>query len=200
MVGSDFVSEADWLDIISDSYADLYDKLVNTFEDYYVTGPTEFAVSSGNTQALPADFYKLRALDKSTGGEWRQVKEFNFNERNRTPTGSVNGTFRYWHVPAPDRFTASADTFSVYGWDRWIVADAARKALIQEESDTVALERELARIDDQINVAAQNRMLEDGGRIVDVNDQSDVADVRYTIMGSNIYLVPWDQSYRRRSF
>lgn len=202
MEHSSFLSPEEWLDLVSDSYADLYDLLVTRFDDYFVTGPEEFTVSSGTTAPLPADFYKLRALDKYMGGEWREVRRFNFNERNTLPTGTISGRFRYWYVPTPGRFESEDDEFSVYGWDRWIVADVARKALIKEESDPSALIHELAALETKIKDASQNRDLNEPGRIIDVtiNQEIYAADVRYTVMGSNFMFIPWERAYRRRLF
>ena len=204
MENSDFISPEAWLEIVSDSYADLYDLLTTKFEDYFVTGPTAATVSSGNTIALASDFYKLRGLDKSDGGRWREVQRTDFSERNAGEEGTVTGSYRYWYVPAPQPFAADTDEFAVYGWERWIVADAARKAHITEESDTTAIERELAQIEKRIEVAAQNRDVSQSAQIVDVtrSDGRRVGDVRYVVLGSNIMLIPWSDpyGYNRRVF
>ena len=65
MENSDFISPEAWLEIVSDSYADLYDLLTTKFEDYFVTGPTAATVSSGNTIALASDFYEDRGGKKT---------------------------------------------------------------------------------------------------------------------------------------
>ena len=45
----------------------------------------------------------------------------------------------------------------VNGWEELVVLDAARKALLKEESDTSGVEREIAMLVGRIEVEAQNR-------------------------------------------
>lgn len=90
MVNSNFVSETEWNYYISNSYAELYDILVSKFEDYYIADPLLVTVNSPEfTFDLPADFYKLRGIDKSLGSgdplsdDWYAIRPFNFEKRNR---------------------------------------------------------------------------------------------------------------------
>ncbi len=63
--------------------------------------------------------------------------------------------------------TTEFDGFS--GWLAWVYLDAARKALIKEESDTSAVERELAKLDERIGKLASNRDVSAPSSVVDVN-------------------------------
>jgi hypothetical protein len=89
MVDSTFVSDSELNQFIDLSYAELYDILTATCEDYYTLPPINFTIPDGSkTYALPSDFYKLRGLDLSLGGgsnpeDWITVHPFQFNERNR---------------------------------------------------------------------------------------------------------------------
>ncbi len=85
---SEFIEDAELGRYINQSYKELYDLLVATFEDYYMKSPLEFTVADNeNTYDLPEDFYKLRGLDAALSGgpqsEWQTVYPFNFGERNR---------------------------------------------------------------------------------------------------------------------
>lgn len=185
MVGSDFISDTEWNQYISDSYGALYDLLVGKFEDYYLSDPYSFTVAAGSDSAsLPADFLKLKGVDYSDGGTWREVKRFNFNERNVeagfaryrlygstilfAPSSQAPGSYRLWYIPRAAVLSNDADTVDCYGWEVWIEVDAARKALIKEESDTSGLERELATIAQRIETAARDRDVGEPGRITDV--------------------------------
>src|SRR4051812_37114429 len=89
MVNSDFVSDAEWTQLINLSYFELYDLLVQKYgNDYFVAAPYAFTSTPGTaTVALPADFYKALGLDVSVSGggsnSWLTVKPFNFGERNK---------------------------------------------------------------------------------------------------------------------
>jgi hypothetical protein len=84
-----FIPPAEANDMVNQSLTALYDLLVRSSKDYYVS-PTPFTITiltSVDSYALPTDFYKLRGVDlQLTGGggaNWVTVRPFNFNERNR---------------------------------------------------------------------------------------------------------------------
>jgi hypothetical protein len=87
-VGSTFCTDSELNTWANLGLAELYDQVVGAFEDYFIT-TTTLTVSSGNTVALPSDFYKLRGLDFSNGnGSYQTLREFGFTERNSTQAGS----------------------------------------------------------------------------------------------------------------
>jgi len=83
MKNSDFISDSELLSYINASYAELYDIMVQTYEDYYVTSTTFSLTSSDNgVYALPSDFSKLRGVDYQLGGEYVTLYPFDWNSRN----------------------------------------------------------------------------------------------------------------------
>ena len=196
MEDSDFVEDEELNQYISDSYAELYDLLVSKFEDYYVADPLEFSISSGSsTYALPADFYKLIGLDRSVGGgDYVEVKPFNFNDRNRrrigdrlrsgsptaryrilgsnlrfSPADQAAGDYLLWYVPRYSELTEDTDEVDgVNGWEEYIVIDAAIKCLIKEESNANDLYKAKAEIKQRIEEMAANRDAGEPQRIPDV--------------------------------
>lgn len=70
--------------------------------------------------------------------------------------------------------TASDDTFDgVFGWDRWVVLDAAIKLLSDEKKDTSVLQREADARMAEIMSAAANRALDEPAKVRDRWDPSD---------------------------
>lgn len=171
MENSLFVSDAELTRYIDLSYAELYDLLVKTFENYYTLGPITTTVPSGNTISLPADFYKLVGIDTMFGSSWYPIRPFEMSERGRWvnanklayvgliniaykiikdsivlyPEGSVVGQYRYWYIPRRTQLTSDASVLDgINGWHQYIIIDAAIKCLQKEESDISALAAEKA--------------------------------------------------------
>lgn len=190
MENSSFITDAEFNNYINDSYAELYDLLTASFEDYFVADPVSFTLSSTNTYPLPATFYKLRGLDfKLSDTDWAEVKEFNFAERNRyrsdlactrryrimgqklyvLPETASSGTYQLWMIP---RFTPLASDTDVMGdvldFAEYVVIDAAIKALIKEESDISALAMQKQAMTDRVITMAARRDVDQPERIADV--------------------------------
>lgn len=135
-VGSTFVTDPELNTLINLGLTELYDMVVSAFEDYF-TISTTLTVLSGSTAALPADFYKLRALDYNNNGRYQALREFSFNERNISqnenlfyfrgytiprryrimgdnlllqPEGQATGLYRLWYAPAPTMLTLDSST------------------------------------------------------------------------------------------
>ncbi len=126
---------------------------------------------------------------------WVTVHKFDFIERNRfvypQVTGSYLGVFnlryrvigdnillipspsgqqflRLWYQPRLDELLQDIDTLDgVSGWTEYVVIDAARKALLKEESDTQALDMEKQVIKSRIEGAAINRDISEPDTISD---------------------------------
>ena len=198
MEDSDFISPSEQLSYINASYAELYDLLVSRFEDYYTTSST-FTISSGNTQSLPTDFYKMRGLDyKQDANNWLTVRKFNFANRNQLnnrrvrvsdrlveyrilgntltiePEDNATGDYKLWYTPIYTPLSAESDTVDgVNGWEEYIVIDVAIKMLAKEESSVTHLEREKAAMLQRIEEMAQNR---DSGAPESITDTSCIGD------------------------
>ena len=196
MVDSEFIPDTELLTYINASYTELYDILVSKFEDYFVAPPTSFTIAAAATYyTLPSDFYKLRGVDYSLGGsEYVALRKFNFNERNQNrvsnriarrqpkvsyrivgnnlymePGDLAPGSYRLWYTPACTLLVDDTDTLDgVNGWEEYVVVDTAIKMMAKEESDTIQLERERARLLERIEQMAQNRDYDQPERITDV--------------------------------
>jgi hypothetical protein len=193
MVNSEFVSDSELNQYIQDSYAELYDILVGKFEEYYISEPLAFTVASGaNTYSLPADFYKLRGVDRLlSGSDYVELEPFNFNERNKrsrlrpeyvryrmlgsklyfTPEDAAAGSYRLWYVPKATTLSTDASTVDgINGWEVFVVTDAAIKCLQKEESDVSVLMAQKMELKKRIEEMAANRDAGASGQIADLRD------------------------------
>lgn len=134
-----------------------------------------------------------------SSSQWVPLERFVWNERNKytlTPTSwnmlgmtqvkyhllgtkiqfipgppTAAGTVRVWYIAAPASLSSDSDTFdTINGWDEWVTVNAARKIKVKEESDTTALDQDLARLTKQIQAAAADRDKGNQARTKDIND------------------------------
>lgn len=197
MERSKFCSDTEIDGYINNSYKAFHNLIVTKFEDYYVADPYTFTIASGESSvALPADFLKLIAVDKSQGGRWRALKPFMYNKRNQqgyrynrlpdvgyrvfgsdlifAPEDDAPGDYRLIYIPRATAMSADTDSIDgVNGWEEWIVLDAAIKCLRKEESDTTDLKIERKEIREIIDFAALNRDAGEPQVIQDVNYDDD---------------------------
>jgi len=185
MKNSNFVEDDELNQYINSSYQELYDILVSSFEDYYTLAPVLFSITSGNTYALPSNFYKLRGVDASLdGSNFYTMQPFDFASRNNysqnfgvlnngqyqnqyrivgnnlyfTPEDGATGNYRLWYVPRATTLTLDASTLDgINGWEEYVVVDAARKCLAKEESDTSFLLAEKEALRQRITTMAARR-------------------------------------------
>lgn len=134
---STYISDSELTSYINASYAELYDLLIESYEDYFITGPTSFSLttSDAGVSALPSDFYKLKGIDYQSGGDFLALHTYNWNERNsrnrqnrlnrnrdyiRTyriigdnvriePDDNAVGDYRIWYVPAFTALSSDSD-------------------------------------------------------------------------------------------
>ena len=202
MENSEFISDAELLDYINGSYAELYDILVSRFEDYYTTTASA-TISSGSTSfSVPADFYKLRGLDRQIGSssDYYDVPKFTFNERNwrnnqvtRLRHGQLNvnyrlinnnievlpanqaaGTYRIWYVPTYTALASDSDTVDgVNGWEEYIIVDACIKCLEKEEGNTATFARQKKELLKRIEEMASMRDINQPETVTDVDSGYD---------------------------
>jgi hypothetical protein len=194
---SSFVSDTELNGYINASYAELYDILVSRFEDYYTTTSTETVTAGNSSFSVPADFYKLRGVDRQIGSssDFYALLKFNFSERNwrnrrlnRSLFGQSNinyrlvgnnvelvpedhapGTYKLWYIPAFTTLTSDTDTVDgVNGWEEYIVVDACIKCLEKEESDVSTFIRQKALLEARIEEMASNRDLDQPERVTDI--------------------------------
>lgn len=212
-VNSQFVTTSEWNVYINQSYFELYDLLIDTYEDYYVATPYVFT-TDGTTFQYPlpngvttrdaisnlvvAPFYKLMGVDiglSGTSNAWVTLKKFEFIARNRfvfpqvtstflgvfnlryrlvgntiyfIPTPSAGQFIRTWYFPKLTTLLQDTDRLDgISGWTEYVVVDAARKALLKEESDTSMLMAEKQALIKRIEESAMNR---DAGQPDTVSD------------------------------
>lgn len=145
MENSSFVSDSELLALINNSYAELYDILVQAYGSNYFALETTLTMDQ-NTQkyALPSDFYKLLGVDLLIDGTYGlataryvTLDPFEFQERNRFSNivvSTVAGTYpnyRYRLMGQYLRFIApqTGDTI--------VVHYVPRVTLLVNDSDTV---------------------------------------------------------------
>ena len=185
MENSTFISDSELTDYINQSYAELYDIMVSRFEDYY--SKTEgFSILSGSTShTLPADMYKMRALDYTLDSKnFVTVRKFNFEDRNKIsrnvsrtlrgfsdrayrimgqqmfiyPQDAAPGTYVMWYIPRYTPLALDADVLGdVMDFQEYITADAAIKMLAKEESDVSVLMAQKQALLARIEAMASNR-------------------------------------------
>lgn len=170
MLDSVFVDDETEVDVwINEAGGELHDLVVSRYEDQLTIVSDAITVSSGNVIALStlpdsAPFYKLRALDRAEDGvsDWREVRMFDFNARNRratsgtswyrsrdiryrlvganillTPDDNATGVYRLWYIPSYVNLADPEDEVNwPQNWQDFIIASAAVKCLAKEESDT----------------------------------------------------------------
>jgi hypothetical protein len=193
-----FYTDADILEVINEVSAELYDTLVESYQNYFSTTANLSLTPGTVSYSLPADFYKLISADRDNGGG-NYTTLFMYNEMERNSTLGTSAatiptmTVRLRYIPNPPVYTAGSDTIDgVAGWDSMIVTDAAISLLDSEESDTTALEKRRARQMARITVNAQNRDITMPGRVGDMSvfqNQFLRDAVRYRIYGNKIEFV-----------
>lgn len=204
MVNSKFISDAELTGYINASIKELYDKLVNAGEFYYMTSYTINIVSNTDTYALPSDFYKLLGVDLIVDGLGNGVtlKPFQFEQRNAylfTPTWNVVGlsylrymiqgnnlkfvpmpngasNVRMWYAKAFQNLVNDTDTFDgINGFEEYVIADCCIKMLAKEESDPSIFMQQKAQLDRRIDEMKLMR---------DIGSSSHIADITRTM--------PWE--------
>ncbi len=197
MTNSAFVATSEWNSYINGSYYELYDVLIEKYgDDYYVNQSTATTSGTTQFITLPADFYKGVGVDLQVSAPdwWVTLKPFEFAERNRfalrnyqsfyglsnlryhyqgaslmlSPQPAAGQTLRIWYIPRLAPLVNDSDVADgISGWLEYVVVDAARKALVKEESDPSALMAEKVDLLRRIEVAAENR---DAGAPQQVSD------------------------------
>jgi hypothetical protein len=188
---SQFVTNSELNGMISDSYRELYDLLVTTFEGWYVSS-TDFPIASGNTFAVPADFYRLAGVDVvvSAPDQLQTLRRVTFAERNTgrrgydlrgntvviTPAAWAPGnTFRLFYVPVPAVLDDDADTFDgVDGWEELVILDVCLKVLAKSGEDASLFAAQKAAMLQRVEAAAHNRDEGEPTHITDVHQANGV--------------------------
>lgn len=83
----------------------------------------------------------------------------------------TSGTYQIYYLKAPTTVTSVAATFNYpLGLEEYLVLRMARKALLKEESDTAAVDKELNAIQEQIELYEHARAWADAPKVRNVDD------------------------------
>lgn len=197
MKSSGFISDSEALAMFNECYAELYDELVGSFENYF-SSEFNIAIAPGtDTYDLPADFYKIIGVDyEVNNGTFITLRPFDESARNMSittnntiPTGNI--LLRY--IPAPTIYTSMSQTMDgVSGWDRLVGLLMAMDMLDAEESDSSAIARKYARTLQRIRDMAAPRdtgMPSTVGDIYISNIQYVYGALRYRLYGDTIRMM-----------
>lgn len=192
--GSGFIGTDESLDILNEAVWAVKDLLISVGENHYVTTSTISLVSGTTSYALPADFYKLVAADFLVGDRYIQLKTFNELDKNKLiGTAIPNGTLRLRYVPLSAKITSTATAVDCFGYDKLVVLYMALDYLTKEESDTAAIERQIAKEESRILTMAQNRDAAQPFQTVDVYSQNywfpEYSSLRYKLYGNFIEMM-----------
>ena len=198
MVNSKFFSESELNNYVNQSVKELYDRLINAGEYYYLQSANLSVVSGDDTYALPADFYKLLGVDLVVDSKGNAVtlRPFQFEQRNAylfTPTWNIVGLsylrymvlgdnikfvpqpnspqqIRVWYAPLCSDLVNDSDTFQgINGWEEYVVVDLCIKMLAKEESDVSVFAAQKAALVQRIEEMKVMRDIGAPGRIADVS-------------------------------
>lgn len=93
------------------------------------------------------------------------------------PNPESRYTIRHKYTVAPAALTTSTDTVDgIAGWEEYVVIDAAIKCRIREESSVTALEKRLARFEDELDSIIEARNVGSAGRVIDVRTNRELWD------------------------
>lgn len=112
---SNFIRPDEAQQMVNASCAELHGLLCNQYEDQFTIAYPFTVAAASDGYALPSDFYRLRGVDFSTGGQWVPLRRFNFVDRDRydLPSRSVlydcDGGLRYRLVGSQLLLTPSAN-------------------------------------------------------------------------------------------
>lgn len=197
MKSSGFISPAEGLAMFNEAYAELYDELVGSFENYFATDEDITIVPGQDMYALPDDFYKLLGVDfQVNNNAYITLKPFDEAERNVTLTTNINipsGTIKLRYVPAAEIFTdPTVSVDFINGWDRLLSLLMGIDMLDAEESESGALSRKYARTLQRVRDMAAPRDAGMPATIADVfkpNIQYIYGALRYRLYGTNVRFI-----------
>lgn len=186
MERSQFITDSELNIYINSSIAELYDLLITAYDSEYNISTYTFTTVTGTTSYdLPTDLYKLRGVDAAIGGpEFKSVRKFTFNERNRdqffsgwdyngyptvryrlvgsqilfAPAPDSETDIRLWYIPLAAKLVADTDELNdLNQFAEYVIVDAAIKMLQKEESDVSVLFAQKEALRNRIEDMAKGR-------------------------------------------
>lgn len=185
---SQFVTDPELNGWILNSYKEFYDLLVSKFDGSYYYTSTDFTVVTGNTFAVPSDFYHLTGVDLVVllPDQLTALRRRSFAERNSGRNGydlrgntvyilpyswAAGRTFRLYYVPTPGPLAADGDTFDgINGWEEYVTADVCIKVCGKSGEDpSVFAAQKQAKLD-KIEALAAQRDEGEPAHVTDINE------------------------------
>ena len=162
MENTDFITATDWINYINAAYAEAHNALAKSYNDWNIDSQLITTSSGTRDYAVDSDFIRLRKVvyvrDYGLSTEREiPIKRENWGATDNLPSIDrvprryrlQGGNIRFFPMPtgthyyrayfqaAPTTLTAgSTDVEFEFGMDRFIVWDAAVRALTKERSDT----------------------------------------------------------------
>ena len=200
-VNASFISDAEWNRYIQGSFNELYGLIVEAYgEEYFAQTPSAgytFTTDGTNDKyALPALFFKLRAVDVRVQGstQWVGLKQFTMAQRNvfsgnTTSIPMAGQTVRLLYTPLPTLPAVDADTIDgVNGWEEYVIIDAAMKALAKEEADVTTLMARKAAMMRRLEAETENRNSGEPHVIANTLGRG-ASGMMYRLDGGNLWLI-----------
>lgn len=177
-------------DIIAQKFGDDY--YVATPYTYSTVQGTQFYALPSDFKALLGVEVALNLSDPNS---WVTMRQFEFIQRNRwnspnqyTMYGTTNTryrlngnnlyivpipqggqTVRIWYVPRPNQLINDTDTVdAIAGWEEYIVADVAIKAMTKTEEDPQVFMAQKAGLLKRIEEASENRNIGEAQTVSDI--------------------------------
>lgn len=181
---------------LNESAAELWDEVVTVYEDQFTTyattdAPQSTPIDISNLSTLfglavpvdhdPVRLFKLRALEYSINGEWREVdgvprqewRKYETATASHAPVGytlmgeavhllpstTASQLYRLTYIPAYEKMVDDTDDlfYVPNRWDEFVVVDACIKARIKLQQDPSAEMARKAELRQRIRRAATNR-------------------------------------------
>lgn len=185
----DFVTDAEILGWLNTAYREFVDLIASKGDAFIETMAihADVAVPAGS---MPADFYKLVAVDIPDPGDARRyvpLKQVNFRNRNGYfdraypryrimsgtlvffPSDTSVTTVRLWYIPSTADQALGDGLFVTYhGWQNFLVASACMAVCAKDERDSTEFKL--------LKLEARNQILEACGNMV-LGDTQTIADV-----------------------
>lgn len=157
---SQFVTDSEINGLMEESYADLYNTLVNENENYFISTTVINTVAGTDKYDLPSDFFKLIGIDiAGNDGFIRQMKQVPWIERNKyrstvsymgypvdytfynnqiklLPIPSQVVPLTVYYIPTAPVYTNDATTIDgISGFEKYIIYDVAATIRAKEQKD-----------------------------------------------------------------
>lgn len=168
-------------EFINEAIAELWDIMVQRWEDYYVTRSNLSVSAAQDGITLPTDMYKLRKLeivDSSSPTGYRRLrphdldashvfatvagKAYRYRLENAklylAPIPAVAETLRLFYIPCATILSADGDTLDgVNGYEGLVVQLALKRCYDRQDMPTTSIDQEIARLTQRVRIAADNR-------------------------------------------